>query len=231
MHQVECVCPVGDLDISEMTCTCLRSLTASLLKPASSRTLVTAASKPEPSTSKLSTSKALDLLRSQPSHYVIAQLHARLYLLTPNDLLTVPRINNLSIGQKIRLTRIVEVGSRDYTLRAPSLATAWAESGLTKPPRGVSNITVERPVLPNDQVVVHATVVEHTKSKLLKIEKFKKRKRYARSYDWKGKFTKLRINEIVLGQADGSSESESQQGQQGDVRSEDSQEMLHQAGP
>ncbi|GAA6063125.1 hypothetical protein JCM10212_002328 [Sporobolomyces blumeae] len=64
---------------------------------------------------------ALSLLKSQPSHYVSALLMGRRYLLTENDILTVPHLKNVPVGTKIALTRILEVGSRDYTLRANGL--------------------------------------------------------------------------------------------------------------
>lgn len=122
------------------------------------------------STSPLtSPESALRLLKSQPSHYIIAQLHLRRYLLTPNDILTVPRISSLNVGDTIQLSRILEVGSRDYTLRPPA-----AEKGQ------------EPKVLNNVQVM--ATVIEHTKSKMQFIEKFKRRQRYSRRLMHKGQW-------------------------------------------
>jgi large subunit ribosomal protein L21 len=138
------------------------------------------------SSANLPSSSAVELLKSQPSHYVVAQLHQRLYLLTPNDLLTVPRINDLKVGDKIRLSRILEVGSRDFTLKAaatPKLA--------------------ERAVLSDQEVQVYATVEEHTKGKMQRIEKFKRRHRYHRLLKHKGKYTRLRVNEITLGSMEG----------------------------
>lgn len=61
---------------------------------------------------------AISLLRSQPLHYVIASIAGRTLLLHPHDLVTLPRLNDLEIGDIIELDRIHEVGSRDYTLRA-----------------------------------------------------------------------------------------------------------------
>lgn len=73
------------------------------------------------STSAVTTpSEAISLLKSQPSHYIIAQLHLRRYLLTANDILTVPRLAQLRVGDRIQLSRILEIGSRDYTLRTSS---------------------------------------------------------------------------------------------------------------
>lgn len=65
-----------------------------------------------------STSSALDLLRSQPNHYIVASIAGRTLLMHPNDLVTLPRLNDVQVGDVLELDRIHEVGSRDYTLRA-----------------------------------------------------------------------------------------------------------------
>jgi len=135
------------------------------------------------------TPSAITLLKSQPSHYVVAQLHQRLYLLTANDILTVPWIPDLKVGEKIRLSRILQVGSRDYTLRVPN--TKSTASGNDQP---------ERAVLSEQDVQVWATIIEHTKSKIQHIEKFKRRHRYHRLLHHKGQWTRLKINEIRVGQ-------------------------------
>jgi large subunit ribosomal protein L21 len=147
-----------------MSCTCfMRQMFSPALQRRAYATAV----------AKTSSLEAVALLKTQPC-YVIAQLHQRIYLLTPNDLLTVPRIKgDLQPGDQIRLSRIVEVGSRDYTLKAaptPKLA--------------------ERAVLADDEVQVYATVEEHTKSKMQRIEKFKRRHRYHRLLDYKGEWTR-----------------------------------------
>lgn len=123
------------------------------------------------------TSSALSLLRSQPSHYIIASLYQRRFLLTPRDLLTVPRLKDVNVGDVIRLDKIHEVGSRDYTLRAS-----------------------DGQFLNESAVHVRATVVEHTKGKMEETVKFKKRKGYKKTIRHKGKYTRLRVGEIVLGE-------------------------------
>ncbi|KAF8315356.1 hypothetical protein DL93DRAFT_2079092 [Clavulina sp. PMI_390] len=126
-----------------------------------------------------STAQAIDLIRSEPSQYVVAVFLGRRYILSPRDLLTVPRIRDVSVGDILNLNAIQEVGSRQYTLRGD-------------------------PVLPKDTVRVTAVVVEHTKGALQKIEKFKRRKGYHRSLDHKQTYTKLRIGPIHLGTEPGS---------------------------
>lgn len=123
-----------------------------------------------------SRSSALELLRSQPSHYVVASIYQRRYLLTPRDLLTVTRLKDVKVGDIINLDSIHEVGSRDYTLQAS-----------------------EGSHLAKDLVNCTATVVEHTKGRLEETVKFKKRKGYKKTIKTKPKYTRLRIGDIVLG--------------------------------
>ena len=71
------------------------------------------------SSSTISTNdQALSLLKSQPSHYAIASITGRTYLVSTGDLVTVPRLRDVQVGDVLVLDRVHEVGSRDYTLRA-----------------------------------------------------------------------------------------------------------------
>lgn len=116
---------------------------------------------------------ALSLIRSQPSHYVVASVAGRKYLLTPRDLLTVPRLKDVKVGDIIKLSDIHELGSREYTVRGS-------------------------PTIPPEQVRVEATVVEHTKGKMEHIFKKKRRKGYERTVDHKQTYTRLRIGPIDI---------------------------------
>lgn len=78
----------------------------------------------------VSTPSVLSLLASQPSHYVSALLLGRRYILTARDILTVPKMKGVQPGDRIELTRILEVGSRDYTLRAMNLPPASSMAGV-----------------------------------------------------------------------------------------------------
>ncbi|KAJ1573393.1 hypothetical protein NDA12_006090 [Ustilago hordei] len=69
-------------------------------------------------TSVNSNSEALQLLKSQPSHYAIASITGRTYLVSRGDLVTVPRLRDVQVGDLLLLDKVHEVGSRDYTLRA-----------------------------------------------------------------------------------------------------------------
>ncbi|GAA5959590.1 hypothetical protein JCM3765_007208 [Sporobolomyces pararoseus] len=152
---------------------------------------------------------AISLLKTQPAHYVSALLMGRRYLLTKDDILTVPYLKSVPVGSKIQLTRILEVGSRDYTLRAAS--TSSPSNNLSRPPiltqSQSESITIPRdwqrhpdslPYLSNRLVSAELIVVEHTKGEMFQIDKFKRRKGYRRSLRSKLGFTKLRMGEIKL---------------------------------
>ncbi|KAM5532383.1 hypothetical protein V8D89_013977 [Ganoderma adspersum] len=145
---------------------------ASLLRPtlraAATRALHTQ-TVPPPSAAP----NALSLIRAQPSQYIIASLAGRKYLLTPRDLLTVPRLKDVKVGDVLKLSDIHEIGSREYTLRGS-------------------------PTIPPDQVRVEATVVEHTKGKMEVIFKKKRRKGYERTVYHKQTYTRLRVGPIDI---------------------------------
>ena len=118
-----------------------------------------------------STPDALSLIRSQPQRYVVASVAGRKYVLAPRDLLTVPRLRDVSVGDVLQLSAIHELGSRDYTIRG-------------------------NPTLPAEQVRVAATVVEHTKGAMETIFKKKRRKGYQKTITHKQTYTRLRIGPI-----------------------------------
>ena len=144
------------------------TLTTATLRAVTARALHTQTVTP-PATAP----NALSLLRSQPSHYVIASLAGRKYLLTPRDLLTVPRLKDVKVGDVLKLSDIHEIGSREYTIRG-------------------------NPTLPPEQVKVEATVVEHTKGRMEVIFKKKRRKGYERTVHHKQTYTRLRIGPIDI---------------------------------
>ncbi|KAF8637631.1 hypothetical protein AX17_002700 [Amanita inopinata Kibby_2008] len=120
-----------------------------------------------------STDAALDVIRSQPSQYVVATFAGRRYLLTSRDVLTVPRLRDVKVGDVLTLDKIHEIGSRDYTLRG-------------------------NPVIPPSRVKVDATVIEHTKGTIESTFKKKRRKGYQKTIKHKHPFTRLRIGKIDL---------------------------------
>ena len=120
-----------------------------------------------------STTSALELIRSQPSQYVVASFAGRKYILTPRDMLTVPRLRDVKVGDVLTLDEIHELGSREYTLRG-------------------------NPIIPPTRVKVEATVMEHTKGNMEFIFKKKRRKGYQKTIKHKQPYTRLRIGEIEI---------------------------------
>jgi large subunit ribosomal protein L21 len=104
---------------------------------------------------------------------VVANFLGRRYILAPRDLLTVPRIRDAAVGDVLKLSSVHEVGSRQYTLRG-------------------------NPELPAGTVNVLATVVEHTKGRMERIIKFKRRKGYKKTIEHKQTYTRLRIGPIEI---------------------------------
>jgi large subunit ribosomal protein L21 len=104
---------------------------------------------------------------------VIACLAGRKYLLAPRDILTVPRLKDVRVGDIIVLSDIYELGSREYTLRG-------------------------NPVIPPSRVNVKATILEHTKGKMEFIFKKKRRKGYQKTISHKQAYTRLRIGSIDI---------------------------------
>lgn len=110
----------------------------------------------------------MGLIRSQPSQYVIASVVGRKYILTPRDVLTVPHLKDVRVGDILHLRDIHEIGSREYTLRGD-------------------------PLLPRNHIKVEATVIEHTKGKMEVVFKKKRRKGYQKTIKNKHPYTRLRI--------------------------------------
>ncbi|GAC97855.1 hypothetical protein PHSY_005443 [Pseudozyma hubeiensis SY62] len=110
----------------------------------------TATTSSEPSTSTLppspipidSNSQALSLLKSQPSHYAIASITGRTYLVSKGDLVTVPRLKDVQVGDVLLLDKVHEIGSRDYTLRAQdTLNTRRISTSVDLPPSSPTTVT------------------------------------------------------------------------------------------
>ena len=88
----------------------------SMLSPKISSTRTMASARPNMTVEQVN--EALSLLRSQPNHYVVASISGRTFVLSNSDLVTLPRIRDVKLGDVLELDLVHEVGSRDYTLRA-----------------------------------------------------------------------------------------------------------------
>lgn len=110
-------------------------------------------------------------LRDQLRYYAVAEIAGRPFLITKNDKVIVNRLKDVKVGDVLKLDKVRELGSKDYTLKGSPYV---AES--------VFNI--------------NATVIEHTKSKLIQIVKKKRRKNYKRTIEHKQTHTVLRISNV-----------------------------------
>jgi len=145
-----------------------------------------------------STSAALSLLKqtTTPSTgiYVLARLHSRTYLLHPRDILTLPTLRPLQApGTSLALTRILEVGSREYAIRSPAASASQLVRKLDR------DEVKALETIPPYVARCDLTVLEHTRSPME--EKFKKKpkKGYEKTIKAKHGWTRLRVGDVWLG--------------------------------
>ncbi|KAI9017885.1 ribosomal protein L21-like protein [Phycomyces nitens] len=123
------------------------------------------------------TKSSLQKLREQLHYYAIAEVAGRPFLITQNDKLVVNRLKDVKVGDVLKLDRVRELGSKDYTLKgAPYVNEAFFD--------------------------ISATVIEHPKSKLIQIVKKKRRKNYKRTIEHKQTHTILRISKVDVNALD-----------------------------
>lgn len=116
----------------------------------------------------------LPLLRSQPSHYITAHIHARPYLLTVGDTLRLPfHMPKVKPGDVLRLNRATSIGSRDYTMRGA-------------------------PYLDERLFECRATVVGVEAEPMRYLEKTKRRNRRVKTVKSKHRFTLLKVKELKI---------------------------------
>lgn len=98
-------------------------------------------------------------------------------------------------GSLLALNQILEVGSREYIIKAPE-----AVKDKIFPGPGGDAIQGERPVLPSDVVRCSVTVLEHTKSPMERKLHKKRRKGYEKVVSHKQGWTRMRVGDILLGE-------------------------------
>ncbi|KAI8576911.1 hypothetical protein K450DRAFT_254197 [Umbelopsis ramanniana AG] len=123
------------------------------------------------------TKQAVNKLRDQLRFYAIAEVAGRPLLITKNDLVTVHRLKDVSVGDVLTLDKVREIGSKDYVLRG-------------------------QPYVNEDLFNIQATVIEQTKSKMISITKKKRRKNYKRTVTHKQTHTVLRISNVDVNKLD-----------------------------
>ncbi|KAL1930023.1 hypothetical protein VTP01DRAFT_1177 [Rhizomucor pusillus] len=121
-----------------------------------------------------STTKSLvNKLRDQLRYFAVAEIAGRPFLITKNDKVIVNRLNDVKVGDVIKLDRVRELGSKDYTVKGS-------------------------PYVNESFYDITATVIEQTKSKLIRIVKKKRRKNYKRTIEHKQTHTVLRISKLEV---------------------------------
>ncbi|KNZ47164.1 hypothetical protein VP01_663g16 [Puccinia sorghi] len=171
---------------------------------------------------EIASSEALGMLNSEKNHYLVTFLVGKKYRLMVDDQVTVPHIKDLKVGDLIQLTRITEVGSRNFTLRAVGNGTVGHAKRETLPPVAARTLNFRakklgvepeeltrrartvslKPEIPHylDTHLVQASaiVVEHTRGKMNTVIKKKRRKGYRKTIKNKPYYTKIRLCEIKI---------------------------------
>ncbi|KAG1055962.1 hypothetical protein G6F43_002107 [Rhizopus delemar] len=83
-------------------------------------------------------SSLVQKLRDQLRYYAVVDITGRPFLVTKNDKVIVNRLKDVKVGDVIKLDKVRELGSKDYTLKGS-------------------------PYVPENVFDIHATVIEHTK--------------------------------------------------------------------
>ncbi|KAF9435255.1 hypothetical protein BGZ76_006610 [Entomortierella beljakovae] len=134
---------------------------------------------PTPSTSSPATSETssnsspVNLLRDQLRYYAVAEIKARPYLITKNDIIVLDRLNDVKLGDVIELNQIKELGSKDYAIKG-------------------------QPYVSPEYYSIKATVIEQPKGKIVETFKKKRRKHFQRRYHMKPLHTLLRVSELEV---------------------------------
>lgn len=175
------------------------------------------------------TRELLPLLQSQGPHYITAHIHGNPYLLTQGDTVRLPfHMHGVEPGDVLRLDRAVNLGSREYTLKAPAptpkLKSPTKNTSSTLDPTTGSLASHSRTMLGDnaaegpegvphfiphiakgkfsyidDRLFECRAVVMGVESEPLRIkEKTKRRQRHVRKVKSKHRFTILRIKEVRI---------------------------------
>ncbi|KAI8140891.1 ribosomal protein L21-like protein [Fennellomyces sp. T-0311] len=123
------------------------------------------------------TKDLLTKLRDQLRYYAVAEIAGRPFLITKNDKVIVNRLKDVQVGDVLKLDRVRELGSKDYTVKGS-------------------------PYVSDKYYDITATVIEHPKSKLIQIVKKKRRKNYKRTIEHKQTHTVLRISKVDVNPLD-----------------------------
>merc|ERR1712241_1228437 len=105
--------------------------------------------------------------------FAVLHIRGHQHKVTAGDLVMVLADLGAPMGSKIRLEKILAIGSKDFTL-------------------------LGRPVLPRDLALVEATVLEKTLSRTQLVQKFYRRSQCRKIKFKRSKWTLLRVNDIFV---------------------------------
>ncbi|WVW79339.1 hypothetical protein I302_101307 [Kwoniella bestiolae CBS 10118] len=97
-------------------------------------------------------------------------------------------------GTTLSLSKILEVGSRDYALRSQASNASILKRNMDWKEKRLSSFSG----IPEGLVHCDLTILEHTKSPLERILKKKRRKGYKKTIEHKQGYTRLRVGDILL---------------------------------
>ncbi|KAL0277291.1 UNVERIFIED_CONTAM: hypothetical protein PYX00_004629 [Menopon gallinae] len=103
--------------------------------------------------------------------FAVVQVCGKQFKVTDEDLIVVDGYWPPTVGDKIRLEKVLLVGSKNFTL-------------------------IGRPLLPQDQVSVYATIIEKTMTPTILWFAMRRRKRYKKTRLYRIPQTFIRINSI-----------------------------------
>ncbi|KAF2151340.1 hypothetical protein K461DRAFT_228634 [Myriangium duriaei CBS 260.36] len=126
---------------------------------------------------------------AQAQLYITIHLHAHGFLVTQGDTIRLPfLLNGVEPGDILRLNRAINLGTRDFTLRAPA-----------KERRGKSATVASQGRIPylDERLFVCRAVVMGVEAEPMRVlEKTKRRQRHTKHVRSKHKYTVLKIKEL-----------------------------------
>lgn len=135
----------------------------------------------------------LPLLVAQPPHYITIHIHARPFLVTEGDKITLPfLIHGVSPGDILRLNRASLLGSRDYTLKSPPLPRRTRDEAAL-------GLNARREAWIDERLFLCRAVVLGVEEEPRRVkEKKKQRNRRVKRVVSQHRYTVLRIAELKI---------------------------------
>jgi large subunit ribosomal protein L21 len=135
----------------------------------------------------------LPLLVAQPPHYITIHVHGRPFFVTQGDRITLPfLLHGVQPGDTLRLNRASLLGSRDYTLKSPSLMRRTKDEAALGLNARRERWIDERLFLCRATVLGEEMEPERVK------EKKKQRNRRVKTVVSQHRYTVLRISELQV---------------------------------